>query len=298
MRSRTGRTRRTIDIQPTTVDFAICGPHAKPMGLNSHYADRLRALLQDAASFSDSELLSKALILTAVWRSKLWANTLASLDTHVRSGPFEGMNYVVKSAEGALLPRLQGIYERELHPDLIRFGQENLTDVIDIGCAEGYYAVGLARLMPNVTVHAFDTDEVARRRCGLLAAENGVQDRVIVGGEFRGEDFERFAGRRVLVFIDAEGIEDELLDPGLFPALSGMRIIVETHPMARPGVIDRLTSRFSATHDVKRLDPTILTAEVDPRLRESGHLDLMLAAWEWRAGPTPWLVMRPRIDAA
>jgi hypothetical protein len=24
------------------------------------------------------------------------------------------------------------------------------------------------------------------------------------------------------------------------------------------------------------------------------HLDLLLATWEWRAAPTPWLVMRPR----
>lgn len=263
------------------------------MGLNSHYAARLRDMFAESADLADTDLLNKALIITAVWRSKLWASTLASLDTHVRSGPFKGMNYVVMSAEGALLPRLQGVYERELHPDLERFSNEGLEAVVDIGCAEGYYAVGLARLMPAVTVYAYDVDETARRRCGLLALENGVSDRVIVGGEFRGEDFERFVGQRTLIFIDAEGFEEDLLDPSRYPALCGLSIIVETHPQARPGVTEKLIDRFKSTHSISRLDPAINGAEVDPRLSSASHLDMVLAVWEWRAGPTPWLVMRP-----
>ena len=264
------------------------------MGLHSEFADRLRKLVTENPDIRDEELLGKALITTAVWRSKVWANTLATLDTHVRAGPFKGMNYIVKSAEGALLPRLQGVYERELHPDLIRFAGEDLEAVVDIGCAEGYYAVGLAMLMPTVTVYAHDIDEVAQRRCGLLAAENGVADRVTVGGVFKGDDFERFVDRRTLIFIDAEGIENELLDPSLYPALKSLSVIVETHPMARKGVTERLIDRFSPTHDVVRIDPSITSAEVDPRLSGASHLDMTLAVWEWRAGPTPWLVMRPK----
>lgn len=277
-----------------TLDLPLGMVARRCMGLNSEYAARLRQLLLDEAPLSDTQLLGKALIISAVWRSKLWANTLVNYGTKVRSGPFEGMDYVVNSAEGALLPRLQGIYERELHPDLIRFAGEQLEAVLDIGCAEGYYAVGIARLMPAVTVFAHDLDPVARRRCGLLASANGVTDRVIIGEGFEGAYFERFRGRRTLVFLDAEGIENELLDPDLYPALREMSVIVETHPMARPGVTERLQGRFEASHDVVRLDPALNGAALDPCLAASSHLDMMLAAWEWRAGPTPWLVMRPR----
>lgn len=249
--------------------------------------------MSEGADLPDARLLGKALVLTAVWRSKLLANTLVAHGTHVRSGPFAGMNYVVKSAEGALLPRLQGIYERELHPDLVRFAGEGLEAIVDIGCAEGYYAVGMARLMPETRVYAHDIDPVARRRCALLATANDVTDRVIIGEVFEGADFERFRGRRTLIFLDAEGIENELLDPDLYPALREMSVIVETHPMARPGVTERLISRFEPSHAVVRLDPELNAAAVDPELASSNHLDMMLAAWEWRAGPTPWLVMRP-----
>lgn len=263
------------------------------MGLNSEYAALLRQLVTEGADLPDTRLLGQALILTTIWRSKLWTNTLAFQDTRVRSGPFAGMDYNVQSAEGAQLPRLLGLYERELHPDLIRFAGERLEAVVDIGCAEGYYAVGLARMMPDVTVYAHDIDPIARRRCGMLAKSNDVVDRVIVGEVFEGADFERFRGQRTLIFIDAEGIENELLDPDLYPALREMSVIVETHPMARPGVTERLISRFEPSHDVFRLDPALNAAAIDPAVAASSHLDMMLAACEWRAGPTPWLVMRP-----
>jgi len=265
------------------------------MGMNSDYAAKLRELVANADQMSESDLLAKALVNSVKWRTQLWVNTLAVDGLHVRSGPFAGMDYVVNAAEGALLPRLLGVYERELHPDLLAFAAEGLDHVIDIGCAEGYYAVGLARLMPGVTVNAYDIDETARRRCGLLAKANDVTDQVLVRGEFRGEDFETFRNKgRVLVFIDAEGFEDDILRPDLYPALAGFNLIVETHPGHRPGVTERLMERFAATHEVKRLNPSIEKAEMPEQLTGRSHLDMMLACWEWRAGPTPWLIMRPK----
>jgi len=264
------------------------------MGSNSDYLARLRALVTNA-ELSEAEVLGKALVLTAKWRTQLWVNTLAMDGVHVRSGPFAGMDYVVRAAEGALLPRLLGVYERELHPHLLAFAEEGLDHIIDIGCAEGYYAVGLARLMPDVTVNAYDTDETARRRCGLLAKANGVTDQVVIREEFRGEHFETFRNKgRVLVFIDAEGFEDDILRPDLYPAMAGFNLVVETHPGFRKGVTERLIERFAPTHDIIRLDPSIEKADLPTQLTGRSHIDMVLACWEWRAGPTPWLVMRPK----
>jgi hypothetical protein len=269
------------------------------MKSTSGYAASLRDLVAGADQISETELLGRSLVNAVKWRTQLWVNTLAKQSLEVRSGPFAGMNYVVNAAEGAFLPRLLGVYERELHPDLLAFAAAGMDQVIDIGCAEGYYAVGLARLMPGVTVNAYDVDEIARRRCGLLAEANGVAGRVIVRGEFRGEDFETFHDKgRVLIFIDAEGFEDDILRPDLYPALAGFSLIVETHPGHREGVTERLIERFSATHEVKRLDPSLEKADLPAELTSRTHLDMLLACWEWRAGPTPWLVMRPKAAAS
>lgn len=239
--------------------------------------------------------LNSLLRMLGIWRSQVLANTyIAREGARIRGGPFAGMEYVTAATEGALIPRLLGTYESELHPHLAAFAASGLDCVVDVGCAEGYYAVGLARLMPAVTVHAHDIDEKARIACSQLAARNDVADRVIVGGEFRPQDFETFKERRVLVLVDAEGAELDILQPDLAPALAGMRVIVETHDVFRAGALATMMQRFASTHDIVRVDQQPKVFEMPDWLRALPHLDQLLAVWEWRVAPTPWLVMTPK----
>lgn len=261
--------------------------------------DTIHFVRQAVASWTaqtDQHGVHDLLRLVARWRSHMLANTFVSLQGGpvIWGGPFAGMDYVRRATEGALIPRLLGTYESELHPHIAAFAAEGLDDVIDVGCAEGYYAVGLARMMPGVTIHAHDIDEKARVACADLAQRNGVADRVIVGGEFRPEDFQAFAGRRVLVMVDAEGAELDVLQPDNAPALAQMSIIVETHDGFRPGALETIRERFAATHDIVRIDLGPKTLDGPPWLMGMPHLDQLLAVWEWRSFPTPWLVMRPK----
>jgi hypothetical protein len=243
---------------------------------------------------AQNELFS-LLALMGRWRSHMLANTfVARQGRRIWSGPFAGMDYVDQAAEGALIPRLLGTYECELHPHLAALSAGGLDCVIDVGCAEGYYAVGLARMMPEVIVHAFDISEAARSACAELAARNGVSDRVLIGGEFKPDGFEAFAGRRVLVMVDAEGAELDILRPDLSPALAGMHLIVETHDVYRPGALATITERFAPTHDIVRVDSQPKTQQLPPWLSSLSQLDQLLAVWEWRRQPTPWLVMWPK----
>jgi precorrin-6B methylase 2 len=229
------------------------------------------------------------------WRARLLANTyIQHHGARVWAGPFAGMEYVAEATEGSLIARLLGTYESELHPHLAALVGPGIDCVIDVGCAEGYYAVGLARMAPDIMVHAYDIDEEARRACTELAARNGVSDRVIVGGEFAPDGFEAFAGRRAVVMVDAEGAEVDILQPALSPALARMSIIVETHDLYRAGALATMIERFSPTHDIVRVDQQQKTADMPAWLQEFPHLDQLLAVWEWRARPTPWLVMTPK----
>lgn len=262
-------------------------------------ANQLKAMVEGWGEAPNVEQVNGALRLLSKWRSQVLANTyVARQGVTVSQGPFAGMEYLSASTEGALISRLIGCYEAELHPHFDAIVAEGLDDVIDVGCAEGYYAVGLARRYPHLTVHARDISDAARTACAALAAKNGVSDRVKVGGEFAPADFQAFAGRRVLVLVDAEGAEVDILRPDLAPALSGMKLIVETHDVFRPGALAAMVERFTPTHDILRVDAAPKTYEQPDWLAELSHLDQVLAAWEWRARPTPWLVMRPRAGRA
>jgi precorrin-6B methylase 2 len=240
--------------------------------------------------------LYNLLRLAGRWRSQVLANThIAREGARITGGPFAGMEYVTSSTEGPLIARLLGTYESELHPHFDAILAKGIDCVVDVGCAEGYYAVGLARAMAGVTVHAYDIEERARVACADLAARNGVADRVIVGGELKPDGFQAFAGQRVLVIVDTEGAEVDILQPNLSPALAGMNIIVETHDLYRPRAMATMIERFTPTHDIVRVDQGPKTFDMPAWLRPLPHLDQLLAVWEWRAQPTPWLVMTPRL---
>jgi hypothetical protein len=212
----------------------------------------------------------------------------------IYGGLFKGMEYLDHSTEGCLLPRLLGCYEQELHDDLRAFASEGLDAVVDIGCAEGYYAVGLARLMPDVTVHAYDTDAKARESCRGLAAKNGVADRVHIGETFTGDMFETFADRRTLVMIDTEGFEEEIMRPDQWPALARLAIVMETHPEKHPDIVATMLARFTSTHDIELRATGPRVSDLPGWLLELPHLDQLIATWEFRATQTPWFVMRPK----
>ncbi len=143
-------------------------------------------------------------------------------------------------------------------------------------------------------VHAYDVDPRAQAACARLAAMNGVEDRVKVAGLFRGEDFAAVAGVDTLVMMDAEGAEDDLLDPQAWPALQTVRLIVETHDIFRPGVKDRLVARFAPSHHIEVVENAPRLGARPEWLTPLSGLDQLIAMWEWRRAPTPWLVMSPR----
>jgi hypothetical protein len=259
--------------------------------LHEHVEQLLRRQIDAPGALPDK--LNAALRLLAKYRATLIQNTVVQqCGLIVQAGPFQGMQFVAQSAEGCHVPKLLGCYEAELHDHIRAAAGRGYQAVINIGAAEGFYAVGLARLMPDARIHAYDTNEAAHAVCRSLAERNGVADRVAIGKTFHGEDFARFAGQHTLVVCDIEGGETALLDPDRYPALRGMDLIVELHDNAeaKPSVV--IPGRFQASHAVTMVpnatQPVQLPALFDPL----GHLDHLLAVWEWRSGPTPWAVMR------
>lgn len=248
--------------------------------------------LTEPPSLADLEMILRFL---AKWRSQVLSQTLiARQGTTVQGGLFAGMDYSAEAAEGSLSARLLGVYEAGLQPHIRRIVEAGIDCVIDLGCAEGYYAVGLARAFPHLTVYAHDISETARSYCAALAEKNGVADRVVVGSEFVAADFEGFAGRRALVIVDVEGAEVDILRPDLSPTLARMHVVVETHDVWRPGSLETIRARFQDTHQITTVEQSHELPHPPEWLMRLSELDQLLATWEWRHRLTPWLVMEPK----
>jgi hypothetical protein len=161
------------------------------------------------------------------------------------------MKYVECSFGSVLAPKLLGTYERELHSTVERIIATPYDVVLDVGAAEGYYAVGLALRMPTTIVHAYDINSIALGTLRELALRNGVAARVAIGHECDHKTIQRLATHRAMLICDIEGDEASLLDPSRAPALSRTDILVEVHdgPMSNE-IHDCLVDRFSRTHSI------------------------------------------------
>jgi hypothetical protein len=173
----------------------------------------------------------------------------------VRSGPFSGIRYLHDAASGGYVPKLLGIYERELHGVINAIPSFGIRRVINIGASDGYYAVGLAQRLPDARVIAFEMEPRGQQFIRRIAQQNGTGERVTVRGRCELRDLQEAVEHpeRTLVICDVEGFEDVLLDPEEAPALQGAWILVELHDGKNSGVSERLRQRFVATHFIETI---------------------------------------------
>jgi hypothetical protein len=172
----------------------------------------------------------------------------------VKNGPLSGMRYINIPPYRGLSAKLLGTYEQELHPVIEQAIQEQYKTLINVGSAEGCYAIGYAVKVPETIVYAFDIDERERQFCDLLATTNNVRDRVHIRERCDVEDLEMLITDKTLVIMDCEGCEAELLRPDLAPKLYEADILVELHDFAADGVIETIRNRFGESHEITEIN--------------------------------------------
>ncbi len=213
----------------------------------------------------------------------------------VLDGPFVGMRYVPQAACSSLLPKLLGCYEAELHPTLDAVINSGYRQIVDVGCAEGYYAVGLAKRIPEARVFAFDIDERARELCSELAKVNGVSERVVVAGECGSEQLIRLLDDRTLVICDCEGCELKLLNPNIVPNLCLTDVLVELHDFIDGSISQTIVARFTPTHDISIINSLDRDPSSCAALESFSDWDRRVAVAEFREDQMRWAFMRTRL---
>jgi hypothetical protein len=228
----------------------------------------------------------------AAWvrRKELSLELNSALGNSVLAGPFAGMILPMEHSwrDGDFMPKLLGTYESNLRGVLAEAVERDPASVVNVGCAEGYYAVGLARILPKAKVYAFDVAPKARSTCARAAEENSVADRVVIDDRFTAEHLSRIleSPGRVLIVMDCEGAERELLDPEKLPGLARCDIIVETHGL---DITSELETRFRASHRVKRIAQGARDPNELPELRRLDESDRWLLVDEGRPESMMWL---------
>ena len=179
------------------------------------------------------------------------ARIVDKLGPIVQSGPFAGLEYIpaaLKSRHAA--PNLLGIYESHLWP-AINSIDDSFELIVDIGAAEGYYAVGLARRC-RLPVYAFEANPFEARICKRMAVINGVSDRVRIRSWCDHRALSGLVrGQRAFVLSDCEGYEYELFEREIITALRYSDVLIELH--GDDAANAALVNAFASTHTTKIL---------------------------------------------
>ena len=159
------------------------------------------------------------------------------------------MKYISESVGSCHMPKILGIYENEIYPTLLNF-LSNSDLFVNIGAAEGYYAVGSAIKYPNLNIIAFEMDKTGRQYISNLKKRNNV-DNVEIRKKFTDVDFfgiQKSAYNRITYLIDIEGEEINIFSK-YHNHFNNSYFIIELHDRVSNKIESYLKRFYSNTHN-------------------------------------------------
>lgn len=174
-------------------------------------------------------------------------------DKIVRHGPFKGMIFSTEtSPASSTYAKLLGSYESEIHPfiNIVLARQHQL--VVNIGCDDGYYALGFAWRKPGIKVIAYDSNKNAIAKALSLAKKNNLENQVSFAGTFNATHINELdESINTFFIVDCEGAEREIFTQENAAKLRRADLLIELHINLHPDLEDYFSNMFSHTHDVQ-----------------------------------------------
>ncbi|WP_175905933.1 hypothetical protein [Burkholderia seminalis] len=223
----------------------------------------------------------------------------------VQHGPLTGYNIGRNATwrEEDNASKVLGFYEQEVCA-LLELLAAHRDVLVDLGGADGFYAVGMVERKLYGESHCFEIEEQSRANIATIAAANNVADRVHLYGvatsafardlSAAGVDF-----RRAVVLVDIESNEFEALTADCLHDLRHAHVIVEIHDFMRPHdgaqryaeLLDRARINFHvSSFTTGSRDPSSV-----PFLRQGWtDTDRWLLCSESRATLMTWLYLEPK----
>lgn len=220
-------------------------------------------------------------------------------DLIVKDGYFKGLNYPGFSSFGSsLFPKLSGSYESELFPFFKQMETKKYDIIMDIGCAEGFYAIGLALKHLSATVEAFDIEPEARRLCRMMAEVNNVTNQIIISNECTPAHVKNIdTNLSTFIICDCEGYERTLFNEDNIKSLINADVLIELHPMHVKDVKEYLLQLFDKTHHLRLIgsyDDNRKLFDLPEMFDPFSKLERSLLVTEGRSFSMDWLIAIPK----
>lgn len=219
----------------------------------------------------------------------------------VAYGPFKGMRLSQEVWWGHydLITKTLGVYEHHVLEKLFELRGATHVPFVDIGAADGYFAIGAAVSGLSQTVYAYEITTRGREALAYNAQINGCLEKITICAEANFDSLSQLILEhgQALMLIDIEGFEFDLLDERVLNLLSDCHIIVELHPSVVEHGHERQERLINAARrhfDAHLIERECYRPNGFPELSEFSDDERLLALSEGRGRNMQWLVLSPR----
>ena len=169
---------------------------------------------------------------TQLHKEKILHDAKTTFGTQVKYGIFSGMEISSNVWWGRhdFLSKLFGQYESHILSKL-RELSKNYDHFIDIGAADGYYAIGLLHSKLYKTVTCFEISDKGRLVISENAILNNQSENIKIYGEANKDTLEKEIDslKSCVILCDIEGAEFDLFSKEVLKVLRNCEIIIELH---------------------------------------------------------------------
>lgn len=233
-------------------------------------------------------------------RNRISEQLFKQFEGTVRYGLFSGLKLPQRTYWGRseISSQLLGIYEIEIQNSIFE-NSIGKRYFVDIGAADGYFAIGV--LVANLfeSSIAYEIDPRGREIIKTNAALNGVSNKIQVRGEANSSWYDEYSKEFLadcLILIDIEGFEFSLMNETSFMNLSSSIIIIEIHDfLVEDGEkrLQQLLQESATTHSHNLITSGSRNLNVFPELANYSDDYRWLIASEGRSQVMKWLIFSP-----
>ena len=229
-------------------------------------------------------------------------NHLVKIHGHkVAYGKFTGMKLNKNSywSKNDLITQILGVYEQHILEQLIEFSKEKDSILVDIGAADGYFAVGAVYSGLFNKVYAFEIEKEGRKNLTYNSELNSCGSKIYIDIEANNNSLKKIIDnhKKVVILIDIEGEEFKLLNLETINLLSKCNLIIELHPSLVPDGIakqEQLINYCKPYFDISLSRRENYNPNLFDELNQFTDEERLIAMGEGRENNMSWLILKSK----
>lgn len=171
-------------------------------------------------------------------------------------GPFSTMKIPSAHYNYLTIGEILGTYEYALQPYIYKVIAQKPESIIVVGANHGYYCAGFSYTINPSNLIAYEIEPHLQELTKEWWQENKLGN-ITMKGIADQQEFDKVNKNIDFLFCDCEGEEINLLNPKKFHWQEKCTILTELHDFYKPGLLEVLVGRFSATHHITILQDNV-----------------------------------------